>query len=486
MRINRLKFKNYRQFKDVEINLDRMQGKKDLHVFVGVMGTGKTNLLNAINWCLYGEEPFLSREDGQQLPLLNMKAVMNADDGAKYRVTVEMNVQATDREITFVRDETVQVSVRGGDSNYDCTSVDRRFKVTTIDEAGNTKIAEGDEAMDMVARFVPYGIKEFFFFDGERLDKYFKEATGQHIRNAIYQISQVDLLDRARDHLTKVITAIQKDAGKLSPEIETTRKALEQAQKDATKNENAIAQCEKQIRIAKEKIHELETNLRGLPEIEEVQSERDSLKQDQKEKEYFVKGAVSTKNSFLFSRGTVMMLSAVIQKAAAVIRDKRAEKKLPPRIDKKVLTNLKGMQEKHRFLRGLISWMGYKQVGVDYKRDSRDAGRTKFSFAKMLKFAIDGISSFSHIPLRLATLLGFAASFTSFVILIWAVCYRLSGKPTPGWASLMAAIVFLGGVQLLAIGIIGEYLGRIYDEVKNRPLYIVDETTGIQLQDKKV
>lgn len=148
-------------------------------------------------------------------------------------------------------------------------------------------------------------------------------------------------------------------------------------------------------------------------------------------------------------------------------------------IDKKVLNSLKGMQERHRFLRGLIAWVGYKQIGIRYQRDARYTGKTKFTFKKMLKFAIDAVSSFSRVPLRVATLSGFIVSFISCSVLLWVISYWIKGKPTPGWTSLMVCILLLGGVQLIAIGIIGEYLGRIYEEIKNRPLYILDKTIGI-------
>jgi len=148
-------------------------------------------------------------------------------------------------------------------------------------------------------------------------------------------------------------------------------------------------------------------------------------------------------------------------------------------ISRKVVDSLKSINEKNRFLRGLITWIGYRQIGVDYVRDPRYAGETKFTVKKMMRFAIDGISSFSHVPLKIATLMGFVVSFISFLLIIGVFWFRLTHEPTPGWASIMVAITFIGGIQLIAIGIIGEYLGRIYDEVKNRPLYLLDRTIGI-------
>ncbi len=130
-------------------------------------------------------------------------------------------------------------------------------------------------------------------------------------------------------------------------------------------------------------------------------------------------------------------------------------------IDRKVVDSLKTMQEKNKFLRGLISWTGYKQIGVKYKRDARYAGKTNFTIRKMLRFAFDGICSFSRVPLRFASFFGFGVSVISFLMAIMAFFLKIFELAPPGWLSLMLTTLFLGGVQLVTIGIIGEYLGRI-------------------------
>ncbi len=145
-------------------------------------------------------------------------------------------------------------------------------------------------------------------------------------------------------------------------------------------------------------------------------------------------------------------------------------------IDRKVLESLKSIREKHRFMRGLVSWVGYNQTGVLYDREKRSAGKTKYPFFKMLKFSIDGITSFSLIPLRIATILGFIISSISFLLAIYFLLIKLfTNKMVQGWLTLADSILFLSGVQLIIFGIIGEYIGRIYEEVKGRPLYIVSE-----------
>jgi polyisoprenyl-phosphate glycosyltransferase len=148
-------------------------------------------------------------------------------------------------------------------------------------------------------------------------------------------------------------------------------------------------------------------------------------------------------------------------------------------MSRRVVEALKRSRERHRFLRGMVSWAGYNQIGVEYDRDERLSGETKYPLRKMLKFAIDGITSFSDVPLRFASYLGFTVSTAAFIYAIVIISFKAFHWGTPeyarGWASTMVVILFLGGVQLIGIGILGEYLGRIYEEVKGRPLYLVAE-----------
>lgn len=142
-------------------------------------------------------------------------------------------------------------------------------------------------------------------------------------------------------------------------------------------------------------------------------------------------------------------------------------------LDRRALDALLAMRERNRFLRGMTVWVGYTQAAVPYKRDARYAGETKYTLSKMLKFSLDAISSFSHRPLQLATLFGFVISTLAFVAIPVVIVLRIVGSYLPGFGSITIAILLLGGIQLIAIGIIGEYVGRIYDEVKGRPLYLV-------------
>lgn len=153
-------------------------------------------------------------------------------------------------------------------------------------------------------------------------------------------------------------------------------------------------------------------------------------------------------------------------------------------MDRKVVDALKRMREHHRFMRGLSAWVGFRQTGVLYRRHARAAGTTKYPLRKMLRFALDGITSFSYLPLQLATYVGFIVAAVSIIFLFVVFVMRLANPAATepafyGQASTLASVLFLGAVQLISLGIIGEYVGRIYDEVKGRPLYIVAETLGI-------
>lgn len=147
-------------------------------------------------------------------------------------------------------------------------------------------------------------------------------------------------------------------------------------------------------------------------------------------------------------------------------------------MSRRVVDQLKQMREKDRFVRGLVSWIGFRQTGVPYQRDRRYAGETKYPFGKMVKFAFDGITSFSTVPLKLATWLGYVASGLAFLYMLSVFVQKALGMTVQGWATVMVAMLFLGGVQLISLGIIGEYLGRVFTELKPRPMYIVEEEVG--------
>jgi polyisoprenyl-phosphate glycosyltransferase len=155
-------------------------------------------------------------------------------------------------------------------------------------------------------------------------------------------------------------------------------------------------------------------------------------------------------------------------------------------IDRRVADIVRGMREPDRYLRGMFAWAGYRQTGVEYEREARAAGDTKYSLARMLKFATDGLISFSTAPLRLALAFGFLISIVAFLAGLTFVALKIFGAYTiPGWASVVVLLSFFSGVQLLVLGAIGQYVGRIYQQGKGRPLYLISETHGFEADPRR-
>jgi polyisoprenyl-phosphate glycosyltransferase len=157
-------------------------------------------------------------------------------------------------------------------------------------------------------------------------------------------------------------------------------------------------------------------------------------------------------------------------------------------MDRRVVNQIKAMPEKNRFVRGLRSWVGFRQIGVEYERDARAAGDVKYTVRRLINLAVDGLFSFSTAPLRLATWLGFLVSAAALFGVIFTILQRIfidwftaHGFPfVPGYYTTITIVLFLGGVQLVSLGVIGEYLGRVYEEVKRRPLWTIQERLGIE------
>jgi glycosyltransferase involved in cell wall biosynthesis len=156
-------------------------------------------------------------------------------------------------------------------------------------------------------------------------------------------------------------------------------------------------------------------------------------------------------------------------------------------MSRRVVDELKRLHEHSRFVRGLVTWLGYNQIAVVYDRDRRYGGDTKYPISKMMKFALDGITGFSSQPLRLASHAGLLFASLSLALMVGLMAYKVAGGQglVPGWTSLAVAVLFLGGLQLLAIGILGEYIGRIYEEAKHRPLYLIRDAKNLPIEQRR-
>jgi glycosyltransferase involved in cell wall biosynthesis len=153
-------------------------------------------------------------------------------------------------------------------------------------------------------------------------------------------------------------------------------------------------------------------------------------------------------------------------------------------MSRQVVLSMRALREQNRFVRAMVSWVGFKQTAVHYERPERFAGETKYPLRKMLRFAADGITSFSIVPLRMATWLGLLSGLVAIVTSGWAVYSAVTGETVPGWATIMIAVALAASAQLIMTGILGEYIGRIYEEVKRRPLYIVADTLNLPPTDR--
>jgi dolichol-phosphate mannosyltransferase len=150
-------------------------------------------------------------------------------------------------------------------------------------------------------------------------------------------------------------------------------------------------------------------------------------------------------------------------------------------MDRRVVDLLKSMPERNRFVRGIRSWVGFSQVGLPFERHARHAGASKYTFGRLTLLALDGLFSFSYVPLRIITVLGMSVSFLSMLLAIFFFVKKLVyGLNPPGYASLIVSIFFLAGIQLITLGVIGEYVGRIFEEAKRRPMYILRRVSGVR------
>ena len=179
-----------------------------------------------------------------------------------------------------------------------------------------------------------------------------------------------------------------------------------------------------------------------------------------------------------FKRSTARLFYRLLQKLSDVpVTPEAGDFRL---LDRRAVDAVLSMGERNRYLRGMTVWVGYTQTAIEYTRAPRRAGTTKYPLRRMIRFALDAIASFSHVPLQIATVVGFVIALFAFLCIPIAIGFRIAGEFVPGITTTVIAVLGLGGIQLIAIGVIGEYVGRIYDEVKQRPLYVVRERRNVE------
>jgi DNA sulfur modification protein DndD len=336
MRIESITLQNYRQFRKTEIFFNK-KDNIDLNIVIGKNGTGKTNLLNAINWCLYGDEPHLSRQS-ELLPILNLNSLQKSGDGEDKEVIVEVRFDTgNNKYISFEKRATYRIYKNEKQPVHQITD----FEARIINERGNTDIINKENAVAFVERIVPKAIRDFFFFDGERLDNYFREATVQNIRHSIFIISQIELLETKIEHrLEEILKELRRDAGKINPKIEDTRKILEDEKTKYKTNEEKIVVLNNEIFQAKAKIEELNQKLIGIPDLESLENERLKLKASKKHNKGIRDSKVKEKEDSLFDLGKIIMLWHVVENSMNIIEVKKKRKEIPPTTDPSLLEGI--------------------------------------------------------------------------------------------------------------------------------------------------
>lgn len=340
MKFERLVLKNYRQYREANIDLIPSADNKNLFVIVGESGAGKTNLLNSITWCLYEEEPHLSK-GSEQLPMLNLGAVEQASDNDILEVCVEVYFRThEDIRITFSRSKKFRIKLVGeGKPPETIPMGDSKLKMIkqppdkdpTILEEPNYDV-RGD-----VERFIPNKIREYFFFDGERIDRYFRET--RKVRDPIYRLSRLDLLDKVYEHLDRSLSDFMNEA-KLPPEIEETEKKIEELKRGIENLNNVHDKIKEELTKAETNEEEAHSKLRGKEFIKEFIKEEKRLTEEIKRLDQSLEELEKEKIEYLIEIARSIFPLKAVNKSLELIKEKKENKEIPPTIDGNFLRKL--------------------------------------------------------------------------------------------------------------------------------------------------
>jgi len=331
MNIEKIIINNYRQIRDLEITFDPNKPC----IIKGVMGTGKTNFLNAINWCLYGDEPYLSK-DSKNLPLINLNTVGEIQEGEKREVSIQIWIKLEDeRSLIFERKQ--DFIIVDGENHHPSSIESSKFKAKISKDDNDYIIVDSEDAESYVDRFVPKDVRKFFFFDGERLDRYFKEATGQKIRRSIYKISQTSLLGRIEENLKKIKKEYEQEAGKSDVNVEFTRNLLNDVENSLNESKKILEENESQAESASKKIKELSAKVKDFPAVDKLKKNMDDLKSENVQKKKLMNEKLIEKQNYLFEYSKMIFLYPSIVKAMDTIREEKQAGNYPPTFDKSLI-----------------------------------------------------------------------------------------------------------------------------------------------------
>ena len=314
MRLQSLTMRNFRQYKKVDMIFPK--SKHDLHILKGKNGVGKTTFLNAINWCLYEDEPHAFDEDtaGQ---ILNVTA--NKDD----EVLVSISVVA-DNGTKFIFTRTLK-------NNKTDFSVDKKLK------NGKTRHIKGDEALNLVDDFVPIVIREFFFFDGEQLDRYFLNNKGEHIKHNVFILSHIDILQNMQTHLNEKFKSIRTQASRLDSDVEDINETLEQKENALKEEEKREESVNDNINTSIKKIAKLTEELEGIPDIRDLEKRKQDLESEIKKCEDKLGQIDVDKSELIISSAPALFTYDATKYLYDTIVEKENNNELPYQVDEEVI-----------------------------------------------------------------------------------------------------------------------------------------------------
>lgn len=335
MRILSIDIKNYRQYQSLSFKFPESKSN-DIHIIIAQNGVGKTNLLNAITWCLYGKEPHLGDEDGNRgLPKINLSAIKDAHQEGKDVEIVEVEIRAQDGDQYITYKRSLPFRLAGPEPFEEAAK--EKFTVTTATVAGDPKVHEGDEAKNYVDKYMPEKVREYFYFDGEQLNNYFISARKGKVRDAIFDISQVDVVHRIYDRIGEIIKDKQKEAGAKTPDIKKITDELTDVDNQLGTINTKISDLDDQITKSERIIKENTEYLQGeenLPELEK-QYEEHKVKQTSLANEK--KELMDSIYTFVRDMKVTLTFYEIAKKSLAIIAQKEDEQALPPNIDKDLL-----------------------------------------------------------------------------------------------------------------------------------------------------
>lgn len=339
-KIEKVEINNYRLLKDFKINFNKKQNKNDLHIIKGGNDTGKTTLLNAINWCLYEDEPHLGKEE-KDMPLVSKKSISdNIEQGGKVEVKVEILAKSEEKhKLRFIRLQ--EYKVHQNDKNPFKEKTE--FKIIHTFPNGKNEIVNLPHSAESVKKYIPAHLREFFFFDGEKIKDYFKREKAHQIKTHVYNLSHIDILERIHSRLTDSAADIRRERGKKNPRVDDLNEKYEGHLSKIKELTKICDEAKKNQDKAKDKIDELKRKLIGIPDPNDIQPKIDDKSRLKKQKQEKIDSFQNKKLKLLIHLSTLQNIRKAIGDVNKIILEKKRKGKFPPPYD---LDELKHIQNK--------------------------------------------------------------------------------------------------------------------------------------------